>query len=53
MTSQVFCYHCVEYIKLDTLPNGTFRDQRSNNNKVMMGGPHAPIAGRSKKAYVK
>ena len=33
-----FCYHCVEYIKLDTCTK--FHDHRSNNNKVMMGGPH-------------
>ena len=41
VTSQIFCYHCVEYIKLDTCAK--FHDQRSNNIKVMMGGgPHAP-----------
>ena len=40
MTSQIFLYHCVEYIKLDTCAK--FHDHRSNNNKVMMGGPHAP-----------
>ena len=32
VTSQIFCYHCVEYIKLDTCAH------QSNNNKVMMGG---------------
>ena len=36
VTSQTFCYHCVEYIKLDTC--ATFHDHWSNNNKVMMGG---------------
>ena len=40
VTSQIFCYHCVEYIKLDTCAK--FYDHRSNNNKVMMEGPHAP-----------
>ena len=35
VTSQCFCYHCVEYIKLDTCAK--FHDHRSNNNKVMMG----------------
>ena len=39
MTSQTFCYHCVEYIKLDTCAK--FHDHRSNNNKVMAWG-HAP-----------
>ena len=34
--SQIFCYHCVEYIKLDTCAK--VHDHRSNNNKVMMGG---------------
>ena len=32
--SQRFCYHCVEYIKLDTCV--PFHDHQSNNNKVMM-----------------
>ena len=36
MTSQSFCYHCAEYIKLDTCAR--FRDHWSNNNKVMIGG---------------
>ena len=35
--SQFFCYHCVEYIKLDTCTK--FHDHRSNKNKVMMGVP--------------
>ena len=48
-----FCYHCVEYIKLDTCAK--FYD---HNNKVMMGDPHAPpppttITDGSKKAHVK
>ena len=38
--SQFLCYHCVEYIKLDTCAK--CHDHRSDNNKVMMGGPHAP-----------
>ena len=40
VTSKLFCHHCVEVIKLDTYSK--FHDHRSNNNKVMMGGPHAP-----------
>ena len=39
-TSQIFCYHCVEYIKLDTCAK--FHDHRSNNNKVIMGGLMPP-----------
>ena len=38
--SQIFCYQCVEYIKLDIYTK--FHDHRSNSNKVMMGDPHAP-----------
>ena len=38
--SQIFCYHCVEYIKLDTCAK--FHDHQSNNNKVMIWGSHAP-----------
>ena len=40
MTSQTFCYHFVEYIKLDTCVK--FHDHQSYNNKVMMKGPYAP-----------
>ena len=48
MTSQIFCYHCVEYMKLDNCAK--FHDQRSNNNKVMMGEPcPPPITDGSKK----
>ena len=36
----IFCYHCVEYIKLDICAK--FHDHWSNNNKVMMGDYHAP-----------
>ena len=36
VTSPIFCYHCIEYIKLDTCVK--FHDYRSNNNKAMMGG---------------
>ena len=32
VTSQTFCDHCVEYIKLDTCAK--FHDHQSNNNKV-------------------
>ena len=39
--SVIFCYYCIEYIKLDTCAK--FHDHRGNNNKVMMGGPHAPL----------
>ena len=39
VTSQIFCYNSVEYIKLDTCVK--FHDHRSNNNKVMKGGPHS------------
>ena len=57
---QFFCYHCVEYIKLDIC--GTFHDHRSNNNKVMIGGKGGgggwgdlmlPHNWRFKKAHVK
>ena len=52
VTSQIFCYHCVEYIKLDTCAK--FYDHRSNNHKVMIGGPHGPpMTDGSKKAHVK
>ena len=40
MTSQTFCYHCVEYIKLETCAK--FHDHWNDTNKVMKGGPHAP-----------
>ena len=39
MTSQIFCYHCVEYIKFDNCAK--FHDHQSNN-KVMIGGPSWP-----------
>ena len=51
MTSQFFCYHCVEYIKLDTCVK--FLDHRSNN-KVIMGGEIPPQKNnnwRLKKPY--
>ena len=35
MTSQTFCYLCVEYIKLDTCAK--LHDHQKNNKKVMMG----------------
>ena len=38
--SRNFCYHCVEYIKLDTCAK--FHDHQSNNNKVMIGGALMP-----------
>ena len=51
VTSQIFCYHCVEYIKLDTCTK--FYDHRSNNNKVMMRAlmppPPPPTTNGSKK----
>ena len=40
VTSQIFCYHCVEYIKLDACAK--FHDHRSYNNIVMMEGPSCP-----------
>ena len=40
VTSQLFCYHYVEYIKFDTCVK--FHDHQSSNNKVMMGGPSCP-----------
>ena len=40
MMSQFFCYHCVEYVKLDTCAK--FHDEQRNNNKVMMGGLSCP-----------
>ena len=46
VTSQIFCYYCIEYIKLDTCAK--FHDHRSNNHKVMM-----PMTDSSKKAHVK
>ena len=55
VTSQTFCYHCVEYMKLDTCAK--FHGHRSNNNNVMMGAlmppPPPPITDGSKKAHVK
>ena len=49
MTSQIFCYYCVEYNKLDI--RAKFHDHRSNNNKVMMGSlmPPPPMTDGSKK----
>ena len=48
---KLFCYHCVEYIKLDICVK--FHDHRSNNNNVMMGGgglcPPSPMTDGSKK----
>ena len=35
VTSQIFCYRYVEYIKVDTCAK--FHGHRSNNSKVMMG----------------
>ena len=43
MTSQTFCYYCVEFVKLDTCAK--FHDHQSNNNKVMIGGGGSSIGG--------
>ena len=52
MTSQTFCCYSVEHIKLDTCAK--LCDHQSNNNKVMMGGPHDHfITDGSKKVYVR
>ena len=51
LASQTFCYHCVEYIKLDNCAK--FYDHQSNNNKVMMGGHMPPMTDDSEKAHVK